>query len=285
MIEDFVVFILTHGRADNVKTSATLEKCGYRGPIIYVIDDEDAQGQRYIERFGRENVEIFNKDEIAKTFDRGDNFGKKGAIIFARNVCFEIARRRGYKYFIELDDDYTAFAYQFDADLNFKYTEIRDIEKVWSIMLEYYKNTPRLTTIAMAQGGDFIGGGSGTLGRCKPKRKAMNSFICSVDRPFTFVGTINEDVNTYTVEGRRGMLFLTTPVVRLQQAQTQASRGGMTELYLDSGTYVKSFYSVMYTPSAVKVACMGGNAEHRLHHSVAWNNCAPKILREGVRKK
>lgn len=60
--------------------------------------------------------------------------------------------------------------------------------------------------------------------------------------------------------------------------------GGMTDLYLDSGTYVKSFYSVMYCPSAVKVAVMGGDAEKRLHHNISWNNCAPKILRENYRK-
>lgn len=284
MIANFVVFILTHGRADNVKTAETLKKCNYKGPVVYVVDDEDAQLPKYIENFGEENVEIFNKDEIAKRFDRGDNFGKKGAIIFARNVCFEIARKRGYKYFIELDDDYTSFSFKFNDKLDFVATPIKDIEVIWSEMLEYYKKTTSLTTIAMAQGGDFIGGGSGTLGKCIPKRKAMNSFICSTDRPFDFVGTINEDVNTYTSEGRRGKIFLTCPIVALNQVTTQKNKGGMTELYLDSGTYIKSFYSVMYTPSAVKVAVMGGNTEKRLHHSVAWNNCTPKIIPEKFKK-
>ena len=284
MIDDFVVFVLTHGRADNVKTAATLERCKYKGPVVYVVDDEDAQLPRYIENFGAENVEIFNKDEIAKRFDRGDNFGKKGAIIYARNVCFEIARKRGYKYFIELDDDYTSFSFRFNDKLDFVASSIKDLEKTWSIMLEYFKNTPGITTIAMAQGGDFVGGGSGTLGKCIPKRKAMNSFICSVERQFDFVGTINEDVNTYTSEGRRGKIFLTVPLVALNQVTTQKNKGGMTELYLDSGTYIKSFYSVIYTPSAVKVAVMGGNTEKRLHHSVAWNNCVPKILPRTFKK-
>lgn len=283
-IDNFCAFILTHGRADNVKTVQALKNCGYTGPVVFVIDDEDSQREKYIKNFGAENVEIFSKTEIAKTFDRGDNFDKRGAIIYARNVCFEIARKRGYKYFIELDDDYTSFTFRFDGKLNYVETKIKNLDAIWAAMLEYFINNPALTTIAMAQGGDFIGGEKSSFGRMIPKRKAMNSFICSTDRQFNFVGTINEDVNTYTSEATRGKIFLTIPVVCLHQMTTQKNAGGMTDLYLDSGTYIKSFYSVMYTPSAVKIAVMGGDAEKRLHHSVMWNNVAPKIISEHYRK-
>lgn len=284
MVNDFCAFILTHGRAENVKTLNSLLNHGYTGPIIFVVDDEDSQKDRYIEKFGAENVEIFSKTEIAKAFDRGDNFDKRGAIIYARNVCFEIARKRGYRYFIELDDDYTSFTYRFDGKLNYIETKMKNLDAVWGLMLEYYKKCPAITTIAMAQGGDFIGGKNSGFGRLIPKRKAMNSFICSVDRPFKFVGTINEDVNTYTCEGTRGKIFLTIPIVCLHQKATQKNAGGMTDLYLDSGTYIKSFYSVMYTPSAVKIAVMGGDAEKRLHHFVVWDKCVPKIISEKHRK-
>lgn len=53
------------------------------------------------------------------------------------------------------------------------------------------------------------------------------------------MGRINEDVNTYTNLGRCGELFMTIGAVQLGQKQTQKNSGGMTELYLDSGTYVK----------------------------------------------
>ena len=38
--EDFAVFILTHGRADNVKTYKTLKRFGYTGKIYIIIDNE-----------------------------------------------------------------------------------------------------------------------------------------------------------------------------------------------------------------------------------------------------
>ena len=56
----------------------------------------------------------------------------------------------------------------------------------------------------IAQGGDFIGGAKSLNFRKGILRKAMNTFICDTERPFTFVGRINEDVNTYVTLGSRG---------------------------------------------------------------------------------
>ena len=62
----------------------------------------------------------------------------------------------------------------------------------------------------------------------------------------------------------------------------------MTDLYVDAGTYIKTFYSVMYSPSCVKVGQIGdnrdGNAHYRIHHKINWHHCAPKILREEWKK-
>ena len=112
----------------------------------------------------------------------------------------------------------------------------------------------------------------------------MNSFICSVDRPFKFFGRLNEDVNTYVTLGNRGKLFLTMPQVMLHQKATQQNPGGMSDIYLDKGTYIKSFYSVMYCPSAVRVDTMGDKYERRIHHQVRWRNAVPMIIREKWRK-
>ena len=113
----------------------------------------------------------------------------------------------------------------------------------------------------------------------------MNSFICDVNRPFKFYGRINEDVNFYTNEGRKGKLILTIFGPMLNQKQTQSNAGGMTDIYMDKGTYFKSFYSVMYSPSCVKIALMGRYTESmRIHHRVRWNNATPMILDESTKK-
>ena len=63
----------------------------------------------------------------------------------------------------------------------------------------------------------------------------------------------------------------------LNQIDTQQNKGGMTDFYLDGGTYIKSFYSVISNPSSVKIGTMG--VTHiRFHHSVDWEHCAVKII-------
>lgn len=283
MRNDFVAFILTHGRAESVITDKSLRKHGYTGPIIYVVDNEDKKMAEYKAKYGNDVV-VFNKFEVSKTFDEADNFNDRRAIVYARNACFDIAKKLGYKYFIELDDDYTEFSFVYDKNWKFKQRAIKHLDKVFEAMVCFLENTNSIT-VAMAQRGDFIGGKLNQiiLGEVF-KRKAMNSFVCSIDKSFQFVGRINEDVNTYTSLGSRGKVFFQIPYVALNQKQTQSNKGGMTDIYLDKGTYVKSFYSVMMMPSSVKIAMMG-SVSKRIHHSINWNNTVPKIINERLKKK
>ena len=54
-------------------------------------------------------------------------------------------------------------------------------------------------------------------------------------------------------------------------------------MYLDSGTYVKSFYTVMYAPACACIRMMG-TKHRRLHHSINWNAAVPKIISEQFKK-
>lgn len=283
MDNDFAAFILTHGRADNVITYETLKKTGYTGKIYIVIDNEDKTSKEYFDRFG-DKVVIFDKKKISKTFDEADNFNDRRSIVYARNACFDIAKKLGIKYFIQLDDDYTTF--RFAANERGEYitqnTSITNLDAIFTAMLNFYKSTD-IHSIAMAQGGDFIGGENSRVFKEKLARKCMNSFICSTDRPFQFSGRINEDVNTYTYKASLGYKFFTIATVRLEQKQTQSNEGGMTDIYLDNGTYIKSFYSVIFQPSSVTISLMG-NKNNRLHHRVNWNATTPVILDEKYKK-
>lgn len=285
MEDNFAVFILTHGRPDRVYTLQTLKRQGYTGRIYLVVDDEDTTLSDYQKRYG-EMVVVFNKAAIAATFDTGDNFPDHRTIVYARNACFEIARGLGVEYFLELDDDYSNIHYRFNSRLDYinRQRRVLDLDRLFGAMLAFYRAIPALT-ISLSQGGDYVGGDSGGAAEgVKLKRKAMNSLFCSVHRPFTFVGRVNEDVNTYASEGLRGRLIAQTNQVALAQRQTQGNAGGMTELYLAEGTYIKSFYSVMYCPSGVSVVVMNAMKYPRLHHRVNWNTTVPKILAPEHRK-
>lgn len=280
--EKFAIFILSHGRPDNVITYKTLKKTGYTGDVYIIVDDEDDTVEEYRRLYG-DKVIMFNKLKKSKEFDTADLSDNRKAIVYARNACFDIANMLGLDYFLELDDDYTSFMFRWPENNKFLSKEIKNMDKVCDAFVKFLKNTPT-KSIAFAQGGDFIGGKDNSRYREGLLRKCMNSFFCSVKKPFTFLGRVNEDVNTYTCLGQRGDLFFTYTGVQLNQKQTQSNKGGMTDLYLDSGTWVKSFYTLIFSPSCTQIAMMG-DKHKRIHHKVMWDNCTPKILNEMYKKK
>lgn len=279
---DYIVFILTHGRPDNVITYKTLKDCGYKGKVVFVIDNEDKTKDKYIENFGINNIEIFDKKLYADSIDEANNFDERRTITHARNACFDIAKKLGYEYFIELDDDYISFEYRKIENDKLKVKKVKSLSKIFNYYFEIYKSM-NVLTFAFAQGGDYVGGANNPLIIKRIwKRKAMNSFFCSTLRPFKFVGAMNEDVNTYTTLGMRGKLFFSIPLISLTQKPTQSQKGGITDMYLKFGTLSKSFTTVMMCPSSVKATYQIGMG--RIHHLISWNNTVPKILNEKYKK-
>jgi hypothetical protein len=284
--DTFCIFILTHGRPDNIKTLKTLAKGKYSGRLYFVVDNEDKMADKYIANFGVDKVLIFDKKKMADACDEGNNFDERRTITMARNACFELAPTVGVTHFIELDDDYTCWQLRYLSECG---TKLRgkniNINKALNLYLDFYQKSGA-TSLAFSQGGDFIGGAGGEyVKKCFPLiRKAMNSFICSTERPFKFIGAMNEDVNTYTTLGSRGKLFFTVMHLSITQTATQSQKGGITEMYLRYGTYCKAFTTVMMMPSSVKVATMQSN-NPRLHHSIDWQTTVPKIISEDHKKK
>lgn len=281
MRNDFAVFILSHGRPNNVKTFKTLRDGGYTGKIYIIIDDEDSRADEYFRLYGNTIIQFSKAKEAEKT-DACDNFPKRNTVLFARNAAFKIAKDLGLQYFLELDDDYGAIRYRYSKGNCLCSFRCFQFDRLFEAILEYLDET-KAKTITFAQGGDFIGGtGSTGWNKCL-LRKAMNSFFIRTDNPFKFVGRMNDDVNTYVTEGMRGELFLTVTDLAIEQMATQQNEGGLTDMYLELGTYVKSFYTVMQAPSCAKVAWMG-TSHLRLHHHIAWNNAVPWIVPESYRK-
>lgn len=278
----FAAFILSYKRPSRVTTLRTLRRQGYTGDVYIILSDDDDTYDQYCAAFGAERVIVFSKDRVAEKMDLADNTGEQRSVVFARNACFDIAERLGLDYFLELDDDYTGFYHKFDTKLQYRERPVKDLDRLFAAVLDFYKSIPALT-VALAQNGDFVGGkDSSAAQQVWLKRKAMNSFFCSPKRRFTFLGVINEDVNTYVLLGHRGGLFFSVMQASLGQKVTQHNAGGMTDLYLDTGTYRKSFYPVMYAPSCVTIRDMGYYA--RIHHRINWTACVPCIVPEYLRK-
>lgn len=294
MRHNAAVFILTHNRAGRVHTFRALERSNYTGPIVLLVDDEDTDLDEYKRLYSDQaTIWVFSKS-ADKISDSGYNAPTRKSVLYARNECWNAARELGYEAFVMLDDDYRTFEKNYlvtpTGELQHANQLVGDMGALIDVLVDFLKATP-FATISTMQSGDFIGGKKSYLHRPKyVRRKAMNFFACLTDRPFRFYGELNDDVNTYTYEQRKGLLFIATNIISLHQTPTQQQSGGTTDLYLERGTYVKSAYSVMYCPSAASIDVLKykdsrfENKASRYHHRVNYKHCAPLIIPERFRK-
>ena len=280
----YAIFILSHGRPDNVLTYKTLRKHGYSGDIYIICDDEDKTIDKYKSNYG-DKVIIFSKKDYEGKFDKMDNFDGNKVIVYARNACYDIARSLELDYFFEYEDDYTQFSFRKVDGSILRGIQVQNMDFILDSMIDCLEHT-KSTTIAFAQAGDFIGG-AGSFYNNNFKRKAMNTFVFKVNKQpeddLTFIGRMNDDVNTYLSQGKVGKLFFQVADIGMVQLLTQSNTGGNTEAYKNFGTYVKSFYSVMIEPSCCKIGLLG-RTEKRIHHSIKWKFAVPKILSEKWKK-
>jgi hypothetical protein len=271
---DFCIFVISHNKPDNdTIKQLNLDNCHY--PIYLVIDDKDSCIDGYIHKYGKDKVLIFNKENYSKKCDMMDNFSFDKVIVYARNACYDFAEKLGYKYFLELDDDYTSFALRIDGFLDLKKS---NIDFVFTKYVDFYEKFDKIKILAMMQGGDFS-----DVTKQNVLRKTMNVLFCSTSRRVIFNGRLNEDVNAYTQGNKIGELFLSFPMVVICQRQTQTT-GGMSETYKQFGTYVKSFYSVMQNPSFVKIGILRSPSSFRIHHKIKRNFGVVKVISSRYKK-
>ena len=272
----YAIFILTHKRPDRQITLRTLEKSGYTGKVYLLCDTDDPTLPQYKEQYG-DMVKTFSKKKALKKFDLMTNAPKFNAVVFARNAVYEVARKMGLDYIVVMDDDYSVFNFSIDRTGFYKRSKVTDMNGVIRAHLRFLKNA-KLSTLAFAQGGDFVGGWNGTITKnnFRPLRKAMNTFFFDVNRPVQFNGAINEDATMGVEVARQGGVVLTDCLLQLEQTNTQEAEGGLTDIYKDDGTYQKSFYTLMAAPSSTKV--MYQRAVGRVHHFINGDCAYPKII-------
>jgi len=281
MRTDFAIFIMSYNRPNNIATLRTLTKANYTGLYYIIVSDDDPQIDAYKSLY-KDKLYIFNKEEIEKSLDTYDNNGSRACILYARNYCFTLAQKLKLKYFLEFDDDYIELAYRYPQDNKLKICNIKEFDTIVDIFIDFLNDT-NATSVAFAQHGDFIGGVQNDFIQTRIKRKAMNSFFCKTSNNFQFYGRMNDDVNTYIGLGKIGKLFLTVCDVSLKQKHTQQTKGGMSEFYNESGTYSKSFYTILANPDCVSIGTIN-NQHIRIHHRINWNNAVPKIISGNYKK-
>ena len=243
---NFVVFIISHERADNLATYRTLKKAGYTGEIKIVVDDEDEQLNEYQKLFGDELI-VFSKLDMLKRCDTMDNFNIMTSALYARNFVFEYADAHNIEIFAMADDDVEGLYHRYSLDYKkMKKKPITNLDGVFIQFIELLK-VKSIDAVAFANDGIYFGG---TNGKFKEGYgRTINQFMMFKSSNLRFSGTRNEDMNICVRFGKVGSIFMELYNVCVDTPARSTNKGGLHSDYAVAGEYVANFYSLIAAPN------------------------------------
>lgn len=264
MIDDFAVFILSHGRAGNVITASSLLRAGFDSFFV-VVDDMDDQLAAYQELFGDDCL-VFDKEAEYRQTDTMDNFRHMASPVYARHWVQRYASENNIRFYAVLDDDISDFAIRYADQGKMKRKRITDIAAVFAEMIAFLDSSADLKVISFANEGGMIGGLKGNFSKGVTE-KIQQVIICDINKPIRWTGTFNEDLNAVLFPDSTGFAVMNVA----NKSPARGTNGGGIQ-YVDS--YRNNFYSFMLHPSSISLA----------NGSVHRNNFRAKILNEKWKK-
>jgi hypothetical protein len=270
------IYIISKGRPQ-CTTARTLTKINYPGEWFIVCGNNDETIPQYIENWGEDRVLIFDWYEEIKTTNTLDNFGfeiKGSGACPVRNATRRISAERGENRHWQFDDDYNSFQ-RFDVREN-KNKTIKDGKVLFSAMY-------RIAELGYKADMQNIGFSVATLEAHPDNRKKFakrifnaHNMINDPDKFVKWVGRMNDDTINAINVWKSGGYEMQLRYVQMAMKETQAEKGGLTEMYKADGTVRKTAYLMLVAPNASKLTLRFG----RYHHKVDWTKIVPKLIRE-----
>ena len=271
---NFAIFIISHGRAETMTTYNELMKRKCSSPVYIIVDNQDKQVEAYQQKY--ENVVVFDKEAMYDKTDTLDNFHRLTSAVYARNFCFELARKLKLKYFAMLDDDIYRFCVKFAENQKMIYKDLKNIEKAFELYLDYMDQA-NIDCLGFGNEGGYIGGINGKFAKGYG-RTTNQAMIMRSESDIQFLGTQNEDLNI--VFKNFDKLFMELYLVSITTPVRASNSGGNSTDYDTAGMYVSNFYSVIVNPSCCMLTINGSKVVlHKFE-----NKFCPKII-SGVYKK
>lgn len=283
MRNDFGLIIISHGRPE-CETVKTLRESGYTGKIYIVVDDEDKTLDRYLEIYGCENIHIFHKYEW---FDVGDNMDSPRTVgVFARNECLKVAREKGLKYYLEMDDDCKGLSFRYNDDGHLRGKKIKHFDSVINAICEYFDESD-ISGLGFGSAFDYIGGVQ-AFETSPVSRLLMNSFFLRADDNIMWLGRNSDDFITVISQQQQGKAWIKFTNIQAvydvwsPKKKDKKQQGGSIEIYNSIGAYCLRFYGVIFHPDCycVKMKISNTNCDG----SAKANYTYPKIISQRWQK-
>lgn len=283
MRNDFAIFITTHERPNDQRTLDWFLKSGYTGKYYLVIDNMDKCQTEYLDKYGTENVLVFDKKKYWEICDTFNNRQHLAAVLYARQFVEDTAREMGLKSFLVLDDDISLFAARMPKNGKMsRYTKVKANDFVEAYVKFLFQGgfasiNPGTQNLYM--------GGEETIE--KFPRKGSNAFFRNVEIPIKWISAMNEDIIT-CIEYNKKCIKMCTAVpicCETPKAGTGKADGGMKEIYKNMTDYERAFYAVIADPARCYVKMNRTKDGHQLRIARNWSGGDPCILNERWRKK
>ena len=277
MRNDFAVMICSHGRAETLTSYDMLRNQGYTGKIFVVIDDEDEQEEQYKKRF--DCVEVFCKEAEYIKAD-GVIPGKQKGILYARNACYDIAKRHDVKYFAEIDDDFSGLYFRYESEGKCKAKKINPLDGLFEVVCDLFESESLYAASILSQG-NYIGGIK-SAGLNKAIRICTSMFFLSTERRIDFISSMNEDVCTCMHYGKMGKVFigLNGTMCETEPIGNNRFGNGMAEFYQKTSPYFRQFIPVIVRPDCMYVM----ERKETIKGGFRWANAVPMIINERYKR-
>lgn len=262
MRDDFAVFILTHGRPDKQLTFNTLLESGYTGKVYFVVDNQDETIEAYRENYG-DMVIMFNKDAEYEETDTYTNQKIMLGVVYARNVCFKLAKEMGLKYFVNCDDDIQKLSYKMPFDKKLITKPVKNLDRCLEAFIDFMEGS-RVECMSLSEDGIYMGGVNKMVEAMR-NWSFTHFFLMKADSDLRFRSLWVEDIIFSIEKQRMGKKVLSTTMVSMRMPTREAIRnqkGGMRDAYNQSNEYVVAYMPIVTSPDCSKVHMKDGHIKH-----------------------
>lgn len=255
-MNNFCAFICTHGRPDKQTTYEVLRKAGYKEKIYFVLDDQDNTIQEYIDRFGAENILVFNKNYYINSVDTGVNRLEHKCNLFPKSAMDNIATKLGLDSYVMMDDDVLDLSFRYvDGDKLRRVKVKSDADTMFKMIADFMVEA-NISTLGLGYPGMFFVGADliekNLVERFRiPYQIVFRNLAYSVK----WTSYVWEDTITGVEYLKRGEPWFVFPYLQ-QQTQVVGKNscdGGMHDLYNGHNTLQLYMENIKYNPSSVKV--------------------------------
>lgn len=235
------------------------------------------------------DTEVFDWEEVTSRLS-GPGWTKnytstKRVVSPARTAAYDVMKKRGIRYFMELDDDFVGVHIPERISHNVRAAKKRlHIGKEPpKFAMDYFREMVEAAfdlaastgcIVSFVQGGELM---SADVSRYHFKPKCMNTFILDSEKP-VIGGGINEDVNMYCKRLTEAPRFQLGYIIWNHM-------GSQLRIGADyKGTWEKTYATVILNPTAIVLATYNNHGADksvgynyaRIHHAVQYEHTQPK---------